>query len=179
MKLTLIQPCIGRRVNQPYIRSWQMEPLTIATLAGLTPSGVELRFYDDRMEAIAFDEPTDAVAIPVETYTARRAYQIAYNTEHGIVPTNARKQGDYGSSFAEQLAARKAGEQGEEYGGTVYGPTEIPLLTQQMIAAAEELRFEEAARLRDLIHRIESEGSASAAPEPGKRKPGRKRRRSR
>src|SRR5262249_58526028 len=30
-----------------------------------------------RMEPIPFDRPTDLVAIPVETYTARRAYQIA------------------------------------------------------------------------------------------------------
>ena len=30
-----------------------------------------MRFYDDRMEAIPFDEPTDLVAISVETYTAQ------------------------------------------------------------------------------------------------------------
>lgn len=77
MRVTLIQPAIGHRANESYIRSWQMEPLPIATLAGLTPSAVDLRFYDDRMEKIPYDEPTDAVAIPVETYTARRAYQIA------------------------------------------------------------------------------------------------------
>ena len=86
MRLTLIQPAIGHRRGESYIRSWQMEPLTIATLAGLTPSGVELRFYDDRMETIAFDEPTDAVAIPVETYTARRAYQIASEYRRRGVP---------------------------------------------------------------------------------------------
>ena len=54
-----------------------MEPLPAATLAGLTPKDVEVRFYDDRMEEIPFEEPTDLVAISVETYTARRAYQIA------------------------------------------------------------------------------------------------------
>jgi radical SAM superfamily enzyme YgiQ (UPF0313 family) len=54
-----------------------MEPLAPATLAGLTPKGVDVRFYDDRMEAVPFDEPTDLVAISVETYTAKRAYQIA------------------------------------------------------------------------------------------------------
>ena len=77
MKLTFIQPAIGHRKGEGYIRSWQMEPLPIATLAGLTPSDVNLRFYDDRMETIPFDEPTDAVVIPIETYTAKRAYQIA------------------------------------------------------------------------------------------------------
>ncbi len=77
MKLTIIHPCIGRRSNERYIRTWQMEPLAPAVLAALTPPDVEVAFYDDRMEAIPYDEPTDLVALSVETYTARRAYQIA------------------------------------------------------------------------------------------------------
>ncbi|HEX2186949.1 MAG TPA: radical SAM protein [Chloroflexota bacterium] len=77
MRLTIIHPCVGRKAGAPYIRSWQMEPLAPAVLAGLTPPGVEVRFYDDRMEPIPYDAPTDLVAISVETYTARRAYQIA------------------------------------------------------------------------------------------------------
>ncbi|MFM2057476.1 MAG: hypothetical protein RLY71_1861 [Pseudomonadota bacterium] len=77
MHLTLIHPAIGHRADERYIRSWQMEPLPIATLCGLTPACVELAFHDDRLEAIPFDAPTDAVAIPIETYTAARAYQIA------------------------------------------------------------------------------------------------------
>ena len=51
-RLTIIHPCIGRRPGQRYIRTWQMEPLPAATLAGLTPKDVEVRFYDDRMELI-------------------------------------------------------------------------------------------------------------------------------
>src|SRR4029077_3461101 len=77
LRLTIVHPCIGRRPGQRYIRTWQMEPLPAATLAGLTPGDVDVRFYDDRMEAIPFDEPTDLAAISVETYTAKRAYQIA------------------------------------------------------------------------------------------------------
>jgi len=77
MRLTLIHPAIGHRAGEAYIRTWQMEPLPIAVLTALTPPDVELVFHDDRMEAIPFDAPTDAVAIPVETYTAARAYQIA------------------------------------------------------------------------------------------------------
>ncbi len=86
MRLTLIHPCIGRRINQPYIRLWQMEPLLPAVIAGLTPPGVEVAFYDDRMERIPFDEPTDLVAISVETYTAKRAYQIASEYRRRGVP---------------------------------------------------------------------------------------------
>lgn len=69
-----------------YIRTWQMESLPAAVLAGLTPADVEVKFYDDRMERIPFDEPTNAVAITVETYTARRAYQIASEYRRRKVP---------------------------------------------------------------------------------------------
>ncbi|MEO7839043.1 MAG: B12-binding domain-containing radical SAM protein, partial [Anaerolineales bacterium] len=86
MRLTLIHPCIGRRIDQPYIRLWQMEPLPPAVIAGLTPREVEVKFYDDRMERIPFDEPTDVVGISVETYTAKRAYQIASEYRKRGVP---------------------------------------------------------------------------------------------
>jgi radical SAM superfamily enzyme YgiQ (UPF0313 family) len=86
VKLTLIHPCVGRRGGERYLRSWQMEPLPPATLAGLTPPDVEVRFYDDRMEAIPYDEPADLVALSVETYTARRAYQIASEYRRRGVP---------------------------------------------------------------------------------------------
>ncbi|MBI2932013.1 MAG: B12-binding domain-containing radical SAM protein [Planctomycetes bacterium] len=87
MKLTIIQPCMGRRIGEPYIRTWQMEPLAPAVLAALTPRDVETRFYDDRVESIPYDEPTDLVAITVETYTAKRAYQIASEYRRRGVPS--------------------------------------------------------------------------------------------
>lgn len=86
MKVTLIHPCMGRRAGEPYLRSWQMEPLAPAVLAALTPPEVTVAFYDDRMEAIPFDEPTDLVGISVETYTAKRAYQIASEYRRRGVP---------------------------------------------------------------------------------------------
>ena len=55
----------------------QFTKVAIPILNGLTPPDVEIRFFDDRIEPIPFDAPTDLVAISVETYTARRAYQIA------------------------------------------------------------------------------------------------------
>ncbi len=54
-----------------------MEPLCFAILKSLTSDKHDVRFYDERLEPIPFDEPTDLVALTVETYTARRAYQIA------------------------------------------------------------------------------------------------------
>lgn len=86
MKLTLVHPCIGRIPGKDYIRSWQMEPLPPAYLAALTPPEVELAFWDDRMEPIPYDDATDLVAISVETYTAKRAYQIASEYRRRGVP---------------------------------------------------------------------------------------------
>lgn len=86
MRLTIVHPCIGRRAGEDYIRTWQMEPLAPAVLAGLSPPGVEVSFYDDRMERVPFDEPTDLVALSVETYTARRSYQIASEYRRRGVP---------------------------------------------------------------------------------------------
>jgi len=77
MKVTFIVPAVGRKKGIPYVRTWQMEPLAIAMLSALTPPGIEKRFFDDRLETIDYDEPTDLVALSVETFTAQRAYQIA------------------------------------------------------------------------------------------------------
>jgi radical SAM superfamily enzyme YgiQ (UPF0313 family) len=84
--LSIIHPAIGHIRGKNYIRSWQMEPLPAAAIAGLTPRDVVISFYDDRMEPIPFDQPTDAVAIAVETYTAKRAYQIASEYRRRGIP---------------------------------------------------------------------------------------------
>lgn len=86
-RVTVVHPCVGRYPGMKrYIRTWQMEPLSAATIAALLPEDVSRRFYDDRLEAIEYDEPTDLVAISVETYTARRAYQIASEFRRRGVP---------------------------------------------------------------------------------------------
>ncbi len=85
--VTIVHPCVGRHVGmKKYIRTWQMEPLSAATVAALLPKDVERQFHDDRLEEIPFDQPTDLVAISVETYTARRAYQIASEYRRRGVP---------------------------------------------------------------------------------------------
>lgn len=77
MKLTLIKPNIGRREHSLYVDEGRMEPLQLGILAALTPEDVEVVMYDDRMEKIPYEEDTDLVAITVETFTARRAYEIS------------------------------------------------------------------------------------------------------
>ncbi len=76
MKITLIKPNIGRMKHSLYVDEGRMEPLQLGILAGLSPPDVEVILYDDRMETIPYNEPADLVAITVETFTARRAYEI-------------------------------------------------------------------------------------------------------
>jgi radical SAM superfamily enzyme YgiQ (UPF0313 family) len=81
VKLTFIRP------NLHDSRSADaMEPLSMAILKSLTPADVETAFHDERLEAIPYDEPTDLVALTVETYTARRSYQIAAEYRRRGVP---------------------------------------------------------------------------------------------
>ena len=85
-RLTLIYPCIGQFPGDRYVRSWQMQPLAMAVLAGLTPPEWEITFYDDRLEEIGYDTPADLVGISIETFTARRGYQIATEYRKRGVP---------------------------------------------------------------------------------------------
>ena len=105
MRITLVYPSVGRKENRPYVRAWQMQPLSMALLAGLTPADVEVRFYDDRMEGIPFDEPTDLVAMSVETFTALRAYKIARQYKARGVPV---LMGGYHVTLLPDEAAREA-----------------------------------------------------------------------
>lgn len=78
MKITFIMPSIGKKAGvKKYVKTWQMEPLSIAVLSALTPDPIEREFFDDRLEPINYCTETDLVAITVETYTARRAYEIS------------------------------------------------------------------------------------------------------
>lgn len=86
MKLTLIKPNIGRMEHSLYVDEGRMEPLQLGVIAGMTPADVEVVLYDDRMESIPYDEPTDLVAITVETYTARRAYEISAEFRQRGIP---------------------------------------------------------------------------------------------
>jgi len=81
MKITFIRPHMtSRRAADA------LEPLVFGILSRLTPPDVELVLYDDRIEPIPYDEPTDLVAITVETFTAKRAYQISAQYKKRGVP---------------------------------------------------------------------------------------------
>jgi radical SAM superfamily enzyme YgiQ (UPF0313 family) len=78
-----------------------MEPLVFAILAGLTPKDVELDFFDERIEPLPTDHDTDLIALTVDTYTARRAYQIAAQYRERGIPV---VMGGYHPSFLPQEA---------------------------------------------------------------------------
>lgn len=81
MKITFIRPHItSRRAADA------LEPLAFGILARLTPPDVELKLYDARIEPVPLDEPTDLVALTVETFTAKYAYQLAAQYRKRGVP---------------------------------------------------------------------------------------------
>lgn len=107
MHILFVTPHVGRKSDMRYVRTWQMEPLTIATLAALTPSDVEIEYVDERLgEQIDYTIHRDLVVITVETYTAKRSYEIcAECREHKLttvlggyhvmlLPQEAQKYGD-------------------------------------------------------------------------------------
>lgn len=81
MNITLIRP----KVLSTYATE-RMEPLEMACIAGITPPNVEVAFFDDRIEAVPYDNPTDLVALSVQTYGAKRAYEIASHFKKRNIP---------------------------------------------------------------------------------------------
>lgn len=77
VKITFIQPSMGRKEGEEFVETWQMEPLAPAIIKSLTPASVDFHFYDDRVEELPLKLDTDLVAISVESYSARRAYELA------------------------------------------------------------------------------------------------------
>jgi len=71
-KITLIRPNMGN-----YRSGDALTPLAIGILAALTPDHIKVNFYDDRIEDIPKEDTPDLLAMSVETFTARRAYEIA------------------------------------------------------------------------------------------------------
>jgi len=72
MRVAFIRPNLG-----DFRARDAMEPIVFAILAARTPDAVELELHDERLAPVPLDRDVDLVAMTVETYTARRAYQIA------------------------------------------------------------------------------------------------------
>ena len=85
MRIVFIKPNMGRMEHTPYVDEARMEPLQLGVLAGMTPQDVSVSLIEDRCEDIPYDSPVDLVAITVEIFTAKRAYEIsAEYRRHGV-----------------------------------------------------------------------------------------------
>jgi radical SAM superfamily enzyme YgiQ (UPF0313 family) len=71
-RLLLIRPAFGAGRN-----GGAQEPLVFALLTALTPPSFSITLVDEHVESLPADLEADLVAMTVETYSARRAYQIA------------------------------------------------------------------------------------------------------
>ena len=130
----------------------------------------EVHMYADRI--------TDSMARAIDETNRRRAIQVAYNKDHGVDPQPLRKKiADITDSLAREdadtaaLLEETAGRKGRKAGakdkgirkdglsaGAAGDLTElIASMTEQMHAAAAELKFELAARLRDEVGDLKKE----------------------
>jgi excinuclease ABC subunit B len=113
------------------------------------------------------DKHTEAIRYAIDETDRRRAKQLAYNEERGITPESIVKGV---SDIAEFLALESPTVPGRRRRGRkeVEGmaPAELEKLViqleEEMFAAAEELRFEYAAKLRDEIKDLRRDLQAAA-----------------
>jgi excinuclease ABC subunit B len=122
------------------------------------------------------DQMTDSMRHAISETMRRRQKQLAYNEQHGIDPQTVRKKV---TDILEMIRMRDDGNDGRTTSGRGRGrgrgararapvadrldlPRDelgrlIQSLTDEMQDAARDLRFEEAARLRDEIHELKRE----------------------
>ncbi len=96
------------------------------------------------------DRVTNSMKKAIDETERRRTIQLAYNEKHGITPQTIRKEIKRG--LADEFRARKAAQEAVHFSESEYDRTElITHMEKEMLAAAETLEFEKAARLRDEI----------------------------
>src|SRR3954451_24388248 len=108
------------------------------------------------------DKETDAMRKAIGETDRRRAIQRAYNTEHGITPeTIVKGISDITEFLQTDSKVPKSRRRRRDKRQHDMSPTEIEQtmreLEEEMLAAAEELRFEYAAKLRDEIRDLRME----------------------
>jgi len=107
------------------------------------------------------DRESDAMRTAIEETDRRREIQLAYNREHGITPETVTKGISDMSDFLameSNAPARRRRTSATLDGRPIEDPADlekvIVSVEEEMLAAAEELRFEEAGRLRDELKEL-------------------------
>lgn len=105
------------------------------------------------------DKITDSMKEALDETARRREKQQKYNEEHGIIPKTIAK-----SVFDEVVIEQRKTDKAKRF---VYNENgvmdaeslrkEIKALTKKMLKHAENLEFEEAAEIRDTIHKLEDD----------------------
>ncbi|MGB4101281.1 MAG: excinuclease ABC subunit UvrB [Alphaproteobacteria bacterium] len=103
------------------------------------------------------DRETASMKAALAETARRRARQVAYNTAHGITPESVKKSiGDIMGSVCERdYVSVGTGDHGVAHLVGKDLQTHLRELDKRMRQAAGDLEFEEAARLRDEIRRLE------------------------
>jgi len=105
-----------------------------------------------------------AIAVTMDVTQRRREIQIAYNEKHHITPQTIKK------AIEQDMFAQYRGEEEEDYEGISESTKQLlsvaenmeqenylEILKEEMNKAALELRFEDAAKLRDELQKLEKE----------------------
>jgi excinuclease ABC subunit B len=112
------------------------------------------------------DRETDAMRAAMSETDRRRAIQLAYNEEHGITPETVRKGISEMSEFLameDRAPAKRRRKRTSEFTSPEELEKTIVALEEEMLAAADELRFEEAARMRDELRELRRDLDAMTA----------------
>jgi excinuclease ABC subunit B len=105
------------------------------------------------------DRETEAMRAALRETDRRREIQLAYNREHGITPETVQKGISDLTEFLAMESRNAPSRRRRVKGGEeVQTPEQLSKLIveleEEMLAAAEDLRFEEAARIRDELKEL-------------------------